>query len=220
MADNEGFPPTEPGLPNEPATEPVETGLPQSLPPHANGTPPPSGPKRAWHAFRGWPYWVQAIAWVVVGVIIAGLGSSAPDTELTADPTPTSARTTYQCADGKTQDSPCPEPTTTKAPTTTTEPPTTEAPTTTEPPPPPANPEDTFISAIRLLPDFDLDGNGDAAKRQQWIADARAVCSSIKETGSDDKAMADMSDKYGLFEGPFFVGAAQSAFCPEPGGSQ
>lgn len=132
MADDEEFPPAEPGIPNVSATEPVETGPPTpSLPPPANGTPPPSGPKRVWHAFRGWPYWVQAIAWVFVGVIIAGLGSSAPDTELTADRTPTSARNVYQCVDGATQDSPCPEPTTTKAPTTT------EAPTTTATPPSP-----------------------------------------------------------------------------------
>ncbi len=79
----------------------------------------------------------------------------------------------------------------------------------------PADPEETFILAIRVLPDFDLDGNGDEAKKQQWIADARQVCSSIQESGSDEQATADMSDKYGIFEGPFFVGAAQSAFCPE-----
>ena len=139
MAGDNETPPTEPGPPSEPATEPFRTEPPtESLPSDANGTPPPAGLKRAWLAFRGWPYWVQAIAWVVVGVIIAGLGSSAPDTELTADRTPRSTRTIYQCADGETQDSPCPEPTTTKGPTTTNAPTTTEAPTTTATRPPPA----------------------------------------------------------------------------------
>jgi hypothetical protein len=80
---------------------------------------------------------------------------------------------------------------------------------------PPVDPEETFILAIRVLPDFDLDGNGDEAKKAQWIADARQVCLSIQESGSDEAATADMADKYGIFEGPFFVGVAQSTFCPE-----
>jgi hypothetical protein len=129
----------EPGVPKEAPTEPVASGPPtESLSSSAAGVPSqPSGPRRAWHAFRGWPYWVQAIAWVVVGIIIAGLGSSSSETELSANRTPTTAGTIYQCADGETQDSPCPKPTTTKAPTTTKVPTTTEAPTSTATQPPP-----------------------------------------------------------------------------------
>jgi hypothetical protein len=87
---------------------------------------PPSRPQRAWHAFRGWPYAVQVLLWLLLGALIAAFAvSSGSGTEQA------STDVVYQCADGTSQETPCPEAATT-APPTTRERRTT---TTTEPPP-------------------------------------------------------------------------------------
>jgi hypothetical protein len=116
MAGDEGAP--EPGVPKEPPTEPVSSG--------ASAPPPPSPPRRAWRTFRGWPYAVQVVFWLLLGGLIAGATLSS--TTVTEE---ASGGAVYQCADGTTQDTPCPS-------TETTAPPTTRArrtTTTTEPPP-------------------------------------------------------------------------------------
>jgi hypothetical protein len=98
MAGDEDFPATEPRVPSEPPLD--------------SGSPRPSGPQRAWQTFRGWPYLAQTLVWLVLGgVIVAATVSSTTGTEQASD-------VVYQCADGTTQHTPCPDTGTTSPPTT------------------------------------------------------------------------------------------------------
>jgi hypothetical protein len=120
-------PPSTQAVPSGPPPEPTRTEPPvEASPPVSDGDPSPSPPKRAWRAFRGWPYGVQVFLWLLLGGLIAGAALSS--TKVTEE---ASGGAVYQCADGTTQDAPCPS-TDSTAPPTTRERRTT---TTTEPPP-------------------------------------------------------------------------------------
>ncbi len=68
--------------------------------------------------------------WAVAGAVVAASLTSVLGTELAAE-RPPAARVVYQCADGETRDRPCPSPSTTRPPVTTT----TELPPGDQPPP-------------------------------------------------------------------------------------
>ncbi len=119
MTGDEEPPSTQAAVPSVPPAEPTGTE-----PPFESS--PRSRPRRAWQAFRGWPYGVQVLLWVFLGALIAALAVSPGSGTEQA-----STDVVYQCADGTTQEKPCEEAVTT-APLTTRERRTT---TTTEPPP-------------------------------------------------------------------------------------
>lgn len=121
MAGEKAFPPATPERPTAPPTEhsPLRT--------YVDADPPePVDPGGARPAFRQLPYWLQALVWAVAGAVVAASVTSALATDLAAARI-TPVQTVYQCADGGTRDTPCPEVSTTTVP-----------PTTRPTPPPPA----------------------------------------------------------------------------------
>lgn len=131
MAGENEFPPVAPERPSAPPTEPRPS--PTDL---AAGPSAPTDLGGAQAGFRDWPYWLQALVWAVAGAVVAASLTSVLSTELAAERPPTT-QVVYQCADGETQQTPCPSPSTTRPPVTTTTdlPPGDEPPPATEPAP-------------------------------------------------------------------------------------
>jgi hypothetical protein len=128
---------------------------PPDRPPPPDDSPTDPLPRRAWSAFRRWPAWGQATAWVAVAFLVLGaVGASADDDDaVSVGP---EASTTEQPADPTTTAIPTTQATTTTAPTTTsTVPPTTTTvapPTTQAPPPPPTAPPPPAVPAPTIAP--------------------------------------------------------------------
>lgn len=154
------------------------------------------------------------MAWTVLGVVLAVGATALTDAELVGDRAATTV--VYQCADGETRDSPCPQPPTTPAPTaTTTEPPrTTEAPPTTGSSPTTAAPSPSPGPATTIPPGIyavgeDIEpgryhasgrGNCSWATLRDDSGEPEAVMSSGVSQGGSHQTSVDIGEQVAYFE--------------------